>query len=189
MTIPEESSNEEMFAEEPPTLNPKYKSVMNLTSGDYMKPPLVSLLLNIFLTCSHIFNVFLSFFLLQIRLRSSDGVVFETTIRGINLSTLLRNLLAKYTLKELASMCLPFPNIHSNILAKVREYLHYHQYDTLDLNPASMRRQKLAMWDAMFVEMHVNLIFEILSTANYLQIPGLIKLCSDKINQKNLVKQ
>ncbi len=79
----------------------------------------------------------------------------------------------------------PLNNVKSNILKKIKEYLeHYQESDPKEIERplASQNYQDcVEPWDYEFINVDLDLIFEIILAANYMDIKPLLELASSKI--------
>lgn len=133
---------------------------------------------------------------MQIKLSSSDGIIFEAELRAIKLSATICDMLEIYGIENSAKNIIPLPSLHSKILSKVLQWCHNHQYDKVltdaqrtaqDLVPPIgqstlitlgeekfKRRDNISQWDDAFFGEDHELMVEMLHAANYLGIPGLL---------------
>ena len=78
----------------------------------------------------------------------------------------------------------PLNNVKSNILKKIKEYLDHYQ----DTDPKEIERPLASQnfqecvdpWDFEFINVDLDLIFEIILAANYMDIKPLLELASSK---------
>ena len=79
----------------------------------------------------------------------------------------------------------PLNNVKSNILKKIKEYLeHYQESDPKEIERplASQNYQDcVEPWDYEFINVDLDLIFEIILAANYMDIKPLLELASSKV--------
>jgi S-phase kinase-associated protein 1 len=80
---------------------------------------------------------------------------------------------------------IPLPNVKSSILTKVIEYMTYHH-----ANPAkeiekplksSIMSEVVSKWDASFVDVDQEVLFELILAANYMDIKPLLDLTCAKV--------
>lgn len=80
---------------------------------------------------------------------------------------------------------IPIHNVSSNIFSKIVEYLnHYRLKKPQSLPkplPATPLNKLLNAWDYNFISRELFVIFELITAANVLDIPGLVELCATKI--------
>jgi len=80
---------------------------------------------------------------------------------------------------------MPLPNVKPYILGKVNEYIKYHHSNPADeiekpLKSANMR-EVVSEWDASFVEIEQEHLFELILAANYMDIKPLLDLTCAKV--------
>merc|ERR1711964_302575 len=80
---------------------------------------------------------------------------------------------------------IPLPNVKSAILKKVIEYMKYHHTNPAKeiekpLKSANMR-EVVNEWDATFVEIDQETLFELILAANYMDIKPLLDLTCAKV--------
>lgn len=101
-------------------------------------------------------------------------------------------------LDECVKTIVPVPNIHSKVLSKVLQWCQHHRYDKvltekeeaaqdrivctdanslITWNDTNLkRRDNIPEWDQVFMGDDQFMIMELLKAANYLNIPGLLKI-------------
>lgn len=80
---------------------------------------------------------------------------------------------------------IPLPNVKSNVLGKVIEYCRHHHNNL----PAEIEKplksatlsDVVSEWDASFVEVEQELLFELILAANYMDIKHLLDLTCAKV--------
>jgi S-phase kinase-associated protein 1 len=80
---------------------------------------------------------------------------------------------------------IPLPNVKSKILAKVIEYMRYHAGNPAKeidrpLKSANMR-EVVSEWDADYVEVDDEMLFDLILAANYMDIKPLLDLTCAKV--------
>lgn len=80
---------------------------------------------------------------------------------------------------------IPLPNVKSSVLKKVVEYMRYHADNPSKeiekpLKSANMA-EVVSQWDADFVDVDQELLFELILAANYMDIKPLLDLCCAKV--------
>jgi S-phase kinase-associated protein 1 len=118
-----------------------------------------------------------------VTLVSSDKHTFTVDKKAAELSVLLRNLLEDIDQAE--STPIPLPNVSGKTLAKIIEYCTHHKdtpplddendKDTFDPN-SPKNTNIISDWDAAFVGVDNDELFEIILAANYLDIKGCLDL-------------
>ncbi|KAK0582786.1 hypothetical protein LWI29_029503 [Acer saccharum] len=110
----------------------------------------------------------------KILLRSSDGETFE-----VEEAVALESQTIKHMVEDdCANNEIPLPNVSSSVLSKVIEYCKKH----VDSGSNSKSDKKpiddddITAWDADFVKVDQNTLFDLILAANYLDIKGLLDL-------------
>jgi len=80
---------------------------------------------------------------------------------------------------------IPLPNVKSSVLKKVVEYMRYHSDNPAKeiekpLKSANMA-EVVSQWDADFVDVDQELLFELILAANYMDIKPLLDLACAKV--------
>ncbi|SHO78940.1 Similar to S.cerevisiae protein SKP1 (Evolutionarily conserved kinetochore protein) [Malassezia sympodialis ATCC 42132] len=93
-----------------------------------------------------------------------------------------RSMLIKQMIEDIGEtdQPIPLPNVSASVLTKVLEYCSHHRHDP----PASsdetdeMRRRAtdISEWDAKFIQVDQEMLFEIILAANYLDIKSLLDI-------------
>ena len=123
---------------------------------------------------------------------SSEGDKFE-----VSMTTAAESELVKTMFVDPDSDCedededeskqqIPLPNVKSAVLAKVVEFCDYHVKNgemkqiEKPLKSANMA-ENVGEWDANYIEVTQEMLFELLLAANYMDIKSLLDLASAKI--------
>ncbi|KAM3703501.1 hypothetical protein ACB098_04G099700 [Castanea mollissima] len=110
----------------------------------------------------------------KITLRSSDGEAFEVEEKVATESQTIKHMI------EDDYSEIPLPNVASNILTLVIEYCKKHveagNPETSYCSENEKSDDPLAAWDAEFVKVDQNTLFDLIVAANYLNIKGLLDL-------------
>ncbi|KAL4633550.1 hypothetical protein ACB092_04G131000 [Castanea dentata] len=110
----------------------------------------------------------------KITLRSSDGEAFEVEEKVVTESQTIKHMI------EDDYSEIPLPNVTSNILTLVIEYCKKHveagNPETSYFSGNEKSDDPLAAWDAEFVKVDQNTLFDLILAANYLNIKGLLDL-------------
>ncbi|WFC99352.1 hypothetical protein MYAM1_002096 [Malassezia yamatoensis] len=91
-----------------------------------------------------------------------------------------RSMLIKQMIEDIGESDhpIPLPNVSSGVLAKVLEYCSHHRNDspTTSDDADEMRRRAtdISEWDAKFIQVDQEMLFEIILAANYLDIKSLL---------------
>lgn len=101
----------------------------------------------------------------KITLRSSDGETFEVEEAAAVESQTIKNMIED----DCADGAIPLPNVTSQILSKVIEYCKKHV-------AAATSNDDLKAWDADFVKVDQDTLFDLILAANYLNIRSLLDL-------------
>jgi S-phase kinase-associated protein 1 len=116
-----------------------------------------------------------------ITLVSSDGEKMQISAKAAQRSQLVKGIIEDYP----DDAEVPLNNVKSNILKKIKEYLeHYQESDPKEIERplASQNYQDcVEPWDYEFINVDLDLIFEIILAANYMDIKPLLELASSKI--------
>jgi S-phase kinase-associated protein 1 len=117
----------------------------------------------------------------QLRLASKEGEEFVVEVEVACKSQLIKNMVEDSGAEEE----IPLPNVSSAVLAKVIEYCRHHK----DSDPPEIEKpikstqisDFVAPWDATFVEVEQEMLFELILAANYLDIKSLLDLTCAKV--------
>ncbi|RZC64081.1 hypothetical protein C5167_025830 [Papaver somniferum] len=103
----------------------------------------------------------------MVTLKSSDGVTFD-----VEESVALQSQTIKHMIEDdCADNGIPLPNVTSKILAKVIEYCRKHDGDADEKD-----KDEAKNWDADFVKVDQNTLFDLILAANYLNVKELLDL-------------
>lgn len=119
--------------------------------------------------------------IVKITLISRDKVSFVVDTSVLALSGYLAGIYeVDSTVQEIV-----LEHVRANSLAKIIEYLEYHQKVPVAEIPKPIQtcnlKDVVGMWDANFVDCPVDSIFEMLLCANFLHIKPLLELCAAKL--------
>jgi S-phase kinase-associated protein 1 len=117
----------------------------------------------------------------MITLVSSDGEKMQVTAKAAQRSQLVKGIIEDYP----DDAEVPLNNVKSNILKKIKEYLDHYQ----DSDPKEIERPLASQnyqdcvdnWDFEFINVDLDLIFEIILASNYMDIKPLLELASSKV--------
>lgn len=117
----------------------------------------------------------------QLNLISQDQTSFTVSTKVACLSELVKTMAET----DQDERNIPLPNVKANVLAKVVEYLNYHVNNPAaeidkPLKSANMT-EVVSQWDAQFVEVDQELLFELILAANYMDIKSLLDLTCAKV--------
>ncbi|XVE48847.1 hypothetical protein DITRI_Ditri01bG0034800 [Diplodiscus trichospermus] len=110
----------------------------------------------------------------KIMLKSSDGEAFEVDEAVAVQSQTIKHMIED----DCADNEIPLPNVTSKILSKVLEYCKKH-VDAAAAAATDKEKgadEELKAWDADFVKVDQNTLFDLILAANYLDIKSLLDL-------------
>ncbi|PWN94868.1 E3 ubiquitin ligase SCF complex, Skp subunit [Tilletiopsis washingtonensis] len=109
-------------------------------------------------------------------LSTSDNEQFTVEKDVAERSTLIKNMMED--LSEGEDMPIPLVNVSANVLKKVLEYCSHHRADAPppadDAEESRKRTTDISEWDAKFIQVDQEMLFEIILAANYLDIKPLL---------------
>lgn len=116
-----------------------------------------------------------------ITLVSSDGDKYQISEKAARRSQLIKGIIDDYP----DDPEVPLHNVKSQILQKIITYLEYYK----DNEPREIERplpsnnynECVDAWDYQFIDLELDLIFEIILAANYMDIKPLMELASSKV--------
>ncbi len=116
-----------------------------------------------------------------ITLVSSDGDKYQLSEKAARRSQLIKGIIDDYP----DDPEVPLHNVKSHILQKIIAYLEYFK----DNEPREIERplpsnnfnECVDSWDFQFIDLELDLIFEIILAANYMDIKPLMELASSKV--------
>ncbi|XP_058734545.1 SKP1-like protein 1A isoform X2 [Vicia villosa] len=119
----------------------------------------------------------------KINLKSSDGDIFVIDEAVALESQTIKHMIEDDCADETG---IPLPNVTSKILAKVIEYCNKH-VDAANSDGRSVDEDEIKNWDAEFVKVDQQTLFDLILAANYLDIKSLLdltcKTVADMINE------
>ncbi|PIA55359.1 hypothetical protein AQUCO_00800245v1 [Aquilegia coerulea] len=104
----------------------------------------------------------------MVTLNSSDGESFDVEEAVILQSQTIKHMIED----DCADNGIPLPNVTAKILAKVVEYCKKH----FEVEGQSTEEEQLKTWDADFVRVDQDTLFNLILAANYLNIRSLLDL-------------
>ncbi|GLT34983.1 hypothetical protein SLA2020_094680 [Shorea laevis] len=108
----------------------------------------------------------------KITLKSSDGETFE-----VDEAVALESQTIKHMIEDdCADNGIPLPNVTSKILSKVIEYCKKHVEASKSEDRATSADEELKAWDSDFVKVDLATLFDLILSANYLNIKSLLDL-------------
>eukprot|EP00811_Abedinium_folium_P013790 NODE_22833_length_692_cov_5.842478.p1 GENE.NODE_22833_length_692_cov_5.842478~~NODE_22833_length_692_cov_5.842478.p1 ORF type:complete len:164 (+),score=56.10 NODE_22833_length_692_cov_5.842478:77-568(+) len=116
-----------------------------------------------------------------VKLKSSQGEVFEMEADVACMSTLIKNMVEDGTDEEI-----PLPNVKTAILSKVIDYCKYHKDNPPEeiqkpLKSTNLVECGVSEWDSEYVNIEQEVLFELILAANYLDIKSLLDLTCAKV--------
>ncbi|RSH81188.1 uncharacterized protein EHS24_008625 [Apiotrichum porosum] len=114
----------------------------------------------------------------QVVLVTSDEETYTVERKVAERSNLIKSMIED--LPGQSDEPIPLPNVSSSVLTKVLEYCDHHKNEPLpaaDSNDADDARRKaseIGEWDAKFIQVDQEMLFEIILAANYLDIKPLL---------------
>ena len=116
-----------------------------------------------------------------ITLVSSDGEKYRISSKAVLRSQLVKGIIEDYP----DDPEVPLTNVKGSILKKVIEYLdHYAGTEPKEIErPLSNQNYQECVdaWDYNFIDMDLDLVFELILAANYMDIKPLLELASSKV--------
>ena len=117
----------------------------------------------------------------KITLVSSDGEKIEISSKAVQRSVLVKGIIEDYP----DDAEVPLNNVKSNILKKIKEYLeHYENTEPKEIErplPSQNFKDCVDEWDNTYIDVDLDLIFELILGANYMDIKPLLELASAKV--------
>lgn len=108
-----------------------------------------------------------------VRLKSSDGIIFEVD-RDVAFQSQILEFMVTDTLVD---QVFPLANVSSEILTKVIEFCEYHVTNKNESeNKVGASNHSSKEWDANFMNVNESILLELMKAADYLNIPKLLEL-------------
>lgn len=116
-----------------------------------------------------------------ITLVSSDGEKLRISAKAAQRSQLVKGIIEDYP----DDAEVPLTNVKSNVLKKIKDYLEHYA----DSEPREVERPLVSQnyqecvdsWDFEYINVDLDLVFEIILAANYMDIKSLLELASSKV--------
>ncbi|CAH0485251.1 hypothetical protein KXD40_003013 [Peronospora effusa] len=120
----------------------------------------------------------------KVNLVSMDGDSFEVSRSVAAMSELVKTLISDDADDEEVQE-IPLPNVKSPVLSKVIEFCSHHHNNPMreiekPLKSADMH-DVVSDWDANFVDIEQEILFELILAANYMDIKSLLDLACAKV--------
>ncbi|PVU86045.1 hypothetical protein BB559_005626 [Furculomyces boomerangus] len=110
-------------------------------------------------------------------LKGSDGQLFVVERPIAEKSALIKSMLEDVGESDDP---IPIPNVNSEVLKKIIEYCEYHKNDVVPAadtyDDAANISDKISPWDKNFMNVDQEMLFELLTASNYLDIKPLLDL-------------
>jgi len=118
---------------------------------------------------------------IELQLKSQDGVSFPVKKDIAVHSALIKTMWSG----DKTETEIPLPNVRSSILKRVISFMQYHHDNPMKeiekpLKSSNMR-EVVPEWDANFVEVDQETLFELILAANYMDIKPLLDLTCAKV--------
>ncbi|CAJ1395524.1 unnamed protein product [Effrenium voratum] len=118
----------------------------------------------------------------KLKLKSSQGEIFEVEPEVATMSTLIKNMVEDSGTDEE----IPLPNVKTAILSKVIDYCKYHKDSPPEeiqkpLKSTNLVECGVSEWDNEYVNIEQEVLFELILAANYLDIKSLLDLTCAKV--------
>ena len=117
----------------------------------------------------------------MLTLVSSEGEKMQISVKAAQRSQMIKRIIDDFPNETE----IPLNNVKSNILKKIKEYLDHYQ----DTDPKEIERPLASQnfqecvdpWDFEFINVDLDLIFEIMLASNYMDIKPLLELATSKV--------
>ncbi|XP_031638857.1 S-phase kinase-associated protein 1-like [Contarinia nasturtii] len=120
----------------------------------------------------------------SIKLISSEGEIFETDIEVAMTSKTIKNMLEGCVIDgdENSETIIPLSRVSSNILRLVLEWAKHHLDEPIQIAGNKEKSDiPIPEWDANFLKIDQDQLFELIMAANYLQIKELLYVSSKTV--------
>lgn len=111
---------------------------------------------------------------MSIKLRSSDGIIFETSLEVAKCSDTIKTMLEDLGINESVNEVVPLPKVTSKTLIKILEWADHHKDDTEIIITKNI--DELSLWDLDFLKVDQETLFDIILAANFLDIKNLLDI-------------
>eukprot|EP01090_Pellita_catalonica_P002509 TRINITY_DN12085_c0_g1_i1.p1 TRINITY_DN12085_c0_g1~~TRINITY_DN12085_c0_g1_i1.p1 ORF type:complete len:151 (+),score=31.93 TRINITY_DN12085_c0_g1_i1:96-548(+) len=111
-------------------------------------------------------------------LQSSDGQEFSVSKEVAEMSNTIKHMLGDLSRSmDASSAPIPLPNINSTNLEKVIDYLNHHLLHPVpDRDDGDYRLDNITDWDEDFIDVDIEMLFDLILAANFLDIKSLLDL-------------
>jgi len=121
----------------------------------------------------------------MVTLMSQEGSKFEVKKSIIKQSELVLTMIDDDEGDDDMNQEIPLPNVREEVLKKVIEFCEYHaEHDFPDIEKplkSSNMQEVVGEWDAKYVEVDMEFLFELILAANYMDIKSLLDLTCAKV--------
>jgi S-phase kinase-associated protein 1 len=115
-----------------------------------------------------------------LKLKSAEGEIYQVPLKICQMSELIKTMAMDDTAEDI-----PLLNVKSAVLKKVVEYMRYHAENPPKDIEKPLKSPNMAevvsQWDADFVDVDQELLFELILAANYMDIKPLLDLTCAKV--------
>lgn len=124
-----------------------------------------------------------------ILIKTSDGELFTVDKKTMYLSTLIKNMYEDLDIDS--GEILPLGEVNSKLFSKILVYCEHHKDDVLENEDVEKSIKQpdsndMTEWDREFIGSDIEELFELIKTANYLDIKNLLELGCKAV--ANLIK-
>ncbi|XP_043707818.1 SKP1-like protein 1A [Telopea speciosissima] len=110
----------------------------------------------------------------KVFLKSSDGETFEVDESVVRVSETLKNMIEDGCVDDTITL----PNVNSKILPKVIEYC---KKRVTHNGSSKKKKEELQKWEAEYLDIDQQVIYELMLAANYLDINRLLDIEPEKV--------
>ena len=119
-----------------------------------------------------------------IKITTNDGKSIEMSTKAASKSSILKGMIEDYPDNEE----FPLNKVNSTLLEKVKEYLiHYQDTEPPKIEvplKSNVFKDCVTEWDNNYLGENIDLVFDLMNAANYLDIKSLYELASAKLGSK-----
>ncbi|XP_031637676.1 S-phase kinase-associated protein 1-like [Contarinia nasturtii] len=116
----------------------------------------------------------------NIKLKSSDGEIIDADIEVAKSSAIIKSMLDVCG-DEDSETVIPLPNVSSNIIRLVLEWVAHHRDEPIQITESGDKEKPIPEWDANFLKIDQDQLFELIMAANFLQIKELLYVSSKTV--------
>ncbi|KAH8273071.1 hypothetical protein KR018_012321, partial [Drosophila ironensis] len=111
-----------------------------------------------------------------VKLQSSDGEIFTVDVEVVKCSCTIKAMLETCCVEDDDDAIVPLSKVNSTILDMVLVWAHYHKDDPEPIDDQDNDYYDMTLWDADFINVNKETLYELINAANYLDIQGLLEL-------------